>query len=169
MNATENIVRPPREFSLRMLAASILLAIVVGAASYAGVRAVVAGGGGSPSATTPLATPSSPAIEEKYGIRVLRISPTADAGLIEVVLQVIDTNKASNFLGHNHNAQQPLRMIDADTGTVLSARTLATGDQGIVDGQAAYVLFGNPQGIVRHGTRIDVYVGTLVLRGVPVQ
>jgi hypothetical protein len=169
MNASENLVQPPRTFSLRMLAASILLAIVVGVASYAGVRAVVVGDGGSSPATTPLSTPASPAIEEKYGIRVLRISPTADTGLIEVVLQVLDTNKASNFLGHNHNASQPLRMIDADTGTVLSARTIATGDQGIVDGQAAYVLFGNPQGVVHHGTRIDVYVGTLVLRGVPVQ
>jgi hypothetical protein len=102
------------------------------------------------------------AAEEKWGIRILSIRPTAAGHLLDLRFRVIDEGKAAGILS---DEKKPF-IIDQKSKLILpvpvtksgALRQTTTRPQ---KGRTYFFLFSNPQGLVREGTKVTLVIGDL--------
>ncbi len=161
---TPSARRPP-------LAAWFVAAIlIVATGAFFGARLVVGEQAGPAQPTAgqvkPGPMPQSPQIEAKYGIQFSRVGLTANGGLVDVRLLVLDPAKATPVLGHHSGVQ--MLLADERAKKVFDTRAMTPGDSNLAAGQGYYILFRNSAGTIRRGDYIDIFVGDLVLNHIQV-
>lgn len=137
-----------------------LVVILVGA--LIGVRAVTTSSGAARSA----AMPTSPAIEDRYGVRISMVGATADGGLVDFRFVVVDPDKALAML--QDESKLPV-MVAEDSGTLVNSAALMIAKHALNPGATYFLLYRNTQGALKHGTPITVKFGDLKLEHVMVQ
>ena len=106
------------------------------------------------------------AIEEQYGIRVVRISTTADKALLDFRFQIVDPEKATDYMHGPYN-QLPVLVVEK-TGTRLDPPS-HTHHANYEFGRVFYQFYRNPKGSVIAGTEVSVILGDLYLKHLIVQ
>jgi hypothetical protein len=110
--------------------------------------------------------PSSPAIEDKYGVRFLGVDVTSGGGMIQVRYQVLDSAKTEAI----HTQEATPTVIDG-AGVKYDLPGMAGHTHiGPVKkaGTADFVLLANARGGVKAGSVVTLKIGELELRNVPV-
>lgn len=106
------------------------------------------------------------AIEEQYGIRIVRISTTADKALLDFRFQIVDPEKATNYM-HGPYSKLPVLIVEK-TGTRLDPPS-HTHHANYEFGRVFYQFYRNPKGAVIAGTEVSVILGDLYLKHLIVQ
>ena len=95
-------------------------------------------------------------IEQKWGVKILGIRQTANAFLLDFRFHVTDPEKANSLIGRGAKPY----IIDEASGTKLSVPNMpkvgslrAKGNQPDRD---YFILFSNPNGIVKKGSKVTV-------------
>ncbi len=109
--------------------------------------------------------PVSPAIEERFGVRVMFAALTGRDGIIDLRYRVIDPGKAVDF-GH-YSETSPMLVTPA--GTIMSVTKMGLHNHRIEPGLVFHVLYRNTANAVKHGMPITVKVGDMELKDVVVQ
>ena len=120
-------------------------------------------GGSTAAADAGSSVPTSPALEDEFGIRLTGAYLTADGGMVELTYQVLDADKAVAV-----HLEENGPVIVAD-GAVFDAPGLAGhghGKQGVAAGRSTFVLLANIGGALHAGDTVEVHVGDVVLDGV---
>lgn len=110
--------------------------------------------------------PTSPAIEEKYGVRFIGVDVTSAGGMIQIRYQVLDSDKTEAI----HDQTAAPYVVDshgtkyADPGMVGHTHIGPVKAAGTVD----FVLLANARGGVKPGSTVTIEIGDLELRNVPV-
>ncbi|MGZ6201330.1 MAG: hypothetical protein ACXWM6_07410 [Thermodesulfobacteriota bacterium] len=95
-------------------------------------------------------------IEQKWGVKILGIRQTANSSLLDFRFHVIDPEKANPLIGRHAKPY----IIDEASGMKLSVPSMpkvgslrAKGNQPDRD---YFILFSNPNGIVKKGNKVTV-------------
>ena len=188
-----------RQMAARQLSASVLwtgtLAVAVGVVALTSASLVDWAGGGDAHGEAAAAETHSEHgesvvltgnSEEDWGIRVIRVSLTADGGMIDVRYQVTDPEKAAAALGggaghDGHGAITPETLQDAPllvddkTGyAVMEANLHQMGGvrrerQSPDVGKTYFILFANTGGLVEPGDEVSLAASDLRLEHLEVQ
>lgn len=105
---------------------------------------------------TPAGPPSSPAIEERYGVQFTMVGVTADGGLLDLRFTVLDSDKAMAM--HQDPSIQPY-IIDEATGTKIASSPTMSHKHALEVGRTYFELYRNPTGLVEPGRLVTVVVG----------
>jgi hypothetical protein len=165
MNATTIPAPPPGRIGLRRLAA-VAPALAVALAGLALGLRLTAGGHSAPAAPpVPGHTPTSPAIEARYGMRVVQVGLTADGGMLDLRFIAVDPAKVDQLTAH-HSPRPTvgMRLLVESTGTVLSTEAMAPHGDGLRAGAEYFTIFRNDGGTIHEGSRVTLIVGGLRLR-----
>ena len=151
------VLLPARVRLGRWLIAALVLVTVGGLLAVAAVAAGRLLGG--PRAPT---VPSSPAVEQTWGVHVTAVNVTADGGLIDLRLVVLDATKAAALMADRQVAP---RIVVEDSGrlTLFPAMTVHRRMQ---VGRTYFLLYRNTGGVVRAGHELTIAVGRLRINGV---
>ena len=156
------IAQPTRALVARQRGRLLLLLLAAVAATFAFALARhLQGNGGTPAGA--VAVPSSPELEDTYGIRLSRLNLTADGGLVDLRFTILYPDRAAPVLGHHGQVRIMLR--DQSTKRILDTRTMTPGDADFASGAGYFVLFRNAAGTIQHGHRVDVIVGDVWVKG----
>jgi len=110
-----------------------------------------------PAPTATGAIPTNPAIEAKWGIRPTSVAMTADGGLVDFRFIVLDADKAALLMSDANNLPT---MRTEDRGIVVdSTQTMIQHTFDV--GSTSFLLYRNPGGAVRPGTRVTIQFGDL--------
>jgi hypothetical protein len=142
---------------MNLLATSLLPLILV-AIAVAGVlisRTAPAPAPPAPAAA-PGAPPVSPAIEQRYGVRINMVGVTADGGLLDLRFTVLDSDKAMAM--HQDLTIQPY-IIDEQTGVKIDSSPTMSHKHQLNVGLTYFELYRNPKGVVQPGRLVTVVVG----------
>ena len=134
-----------------------LLPLILVALAVAGVliwRSAPAPAPASPAA--PGALPASPAIEQRYGVRINMVGVTADGGLLDLRFTVLDSDKAMAM--HQDLSIQPY-IIDELTGAKIDSSPTMSHKHQLNVGLTYFELYRNPKGVVQPGRLVTVVVG----------
>jgi hypothetical protein len=109
-------------------------------------------------------------IEEKWGIIVLSVRLTAASHMLDFTYRITDSGKASSLV----QKQVKPYLIDQATGIKLSVplTKLGTMRQTAVLPEANRnyrMLFGNPGGLVKSGSKVTVVIGDLKVEDLVVE
>ena len=95
-------------------------------------------------------------IEEKWGIKILGIRQTANGSLLDFRFHVIDPEKAKPLIGRHAKPY----IIDEASGMKLSVPSLpkvgSLRAKGNEPDRDYFILFSNPNGIVKKGSAVTV-------------
>ena len=115
------------------------------------------------------AVPTSPTIEQGWGIKITGVELLADGGLVAVRYQVVDSAKDGRL--HDGTENIPT-ILDEQTGRVIRSTAAlmhvhyADGGE---DGRSYSILYGNSGGALHRGSLVTVRMSDgLVLRHVTV-
>jgi hypothetical protein len=167
MSATSQAVARPAGMtwnatSLRRASVTLFaVAVVVGAVLLG--RAQLVGHHASSTVLGPTvqvgAIPTSPQIEQTWGIRVVDVITLADGGLIELRYQVVDPSRGSRIhVGGSETASLPV-LRDETRGKVLTAKSAMFHfhhGQTAVNGRTYSILYGNSGGVIHVGDLITI-------------
>jgi hypothetical protein len=120
----------------------------------------------STTASSSRAMPSSPEIEEQYGVRFLGVDITAAGGMIQVRYQVLDSAKTQAI----HDEESTPHVIAAN-GTDFGLPGMPGHTHiGPVKkaGTTDFVLLANSGGDLKAGSTVTIKIGDLELHDVPV-
>ncbi len=107
--------------------------------------------------------PTSPAIEDRYGVRLLGAYITAAGGMVEIEYQIIDPAAAASIHDDDVSPVLDVRGIRFDTpGMVGHGHSKETP----VAGRTGYVLLANSLGLLQVGDQVSIVVGELSMSGV---
>ena len=137
----------------------VLPALVVAAAFALGAARNTAG----TAAERATMMPESPAIEDRYGVRLLGAYITAAGGMIEIEYQIIDPAKAASI--HDDGVSPVLDAHGARFDTPGMAGH-GHSKETPVAGRTGYVLLANSRGKLHVGDQVSIVVGELALGGV---
>lgn len=116
--------------------------------------------------------PTSPAIEEKYGVRFTQIGVTADGGMVDVRYKILDPDKAMALMGGMSGMggedASPTLLVEGANVTIENAEVMSM-KQLPEPNSVQFILYANPKGIVVPGTRLTIIVGNLRLEHVVAQ
>jgi hypothetical protein len=110
--------------------------------------------------------PSSPEIEDKYGVRFLGVDVTSGGGMIQVRYQVLDSAKTEAI----HSQEATPAVIDGGgvkydlPGMAGHSHIGPVKKAGVTD----FVLLANAGGGVKSGSIVTIKIGELELHDVPV-
>ncbi len=104
--------------------------------------------------------PTSPAIEERWGVRVKQVGVTADGGLLDFRYLVLDTDKSMAM--HQDPTTQPY-IIDEASGVVINSSPTMSHKHILNPGLTYFELYRNPKGVVKPGSMLTVVIGDLRL------
>lgn len=128
-----------------------------------GVLAWLAATLGPPSA--PPTMPTSPAVEERWGIRVSHVGVSGDGGLVEVRFVVLDSDKALALMD-----EENLPVLRAEgTGIVVRSAALMTSHRAVAPGRSSFLLYRNTRRALTPGSFVTIVFGDLELEHVPVE
>jgi hypothetical protein len=139
--------------------AAVLLAIAVGLVGWT-VLALRPAAGPAPAGTTRM--PSSPEIEDAYGVRFTGAYLTAAGGMVELTYQVIDADKS---VAVHEDEFTPVIVAD---GTTYDKPGLEGHGHGadFVAGRSYFDLLANVGGGLEVGDTVTIRVGDFELDGV---
>jgi hypothetical protein len=143
-------------FGLGVLALAVLTAIL-----GLGVRTIARDAFGNHSK----AFPQNAAMEDQLGIRFSRVAVVGDGGLITLTYVVLDPEKASRF--QSDVSHPPMLKSESRKGSTDRVSVMKQGHT-MRAGQTYYLVYQNTRSALRHGERVTVVDGNLVLRHVPV-
>lgn len=107
--------------------------------------------------------PTSPAIEDRHGVRLLGAHLTAAGGMVQIQYQIIDAAKAESIHDEGVSPVLDVRGIRFDTpGMVGHGHSTAKP----VAGRTGYVLLANSLNLLHVGDQVSIVVGELSLGGV---
>ncbi len=107
-------------------------------------------------AKTPPLKDGSVEIEQKWGIKILAIRQTANALLLDFRFHVIDPEKAKPIIGRHAKPY----IIDEASGMKLSVPSMpkvgSLRAKGNEPDRDYFILFSNPNGIVKKGSKVTI-------------
>lgn len=115
-------------------------------------------------ATTALDAQPSPAglsePEKRFGIRILSLRPTAAGNMLDMRFRVLDPEKAQPILDKGKKAF----VLDQASGKALSVPVTKAGSWRQTTskpeaGRVYFVLFGNPNKLVKENSKVTVVIG----------
>jgi len=109
---------------------------------------------------------SAKTFEERFGLAVTLVAVTASGGIVDVRFKVLDVDKARGTLQDDKN--MPVLNVEGSNITAMM-RDTAIQDQDLQVGMVYYILYGNPQGMVKPGTPVSVAIGDLALEPIIAQ
>jgi hypothetical protein len=125
-----------------------------------------AGGAGPEAAAAAAPLLSEPAFERRSGVRLVRVSVSGGGGLVDLRYQVLDPQAADAI----HDAGAPPEVVDERSHVVVDELFMGHMHHGqLKAAQTYYLIFNNPGGLVRRGTRVTVRLGRARLSHVLVQ
>jgi len=96
--------------------------------------------------------PTSPAIEDKWGIRLTQVGVTGDGGLVEVRFVVLDGDKALEAM-----QEQNIPVLRVENGgAVVRSAALMTNKHEIAPGRSSFLLYRNTDGAIKPGTSLTI-------------
>ncbi|WP_157592656.1 hypothetical protein [Solirubrobacter soli] len=102
----------------------------------------------------PLLSPA--AFEQRSGVRIVRVAVSGAGGLVDLRYQVLDANAAAAL----HDAATPPQLVDERTGVLVNGLLMGHSHKGpLHPAQSYYLVFDNPGGLVRRGSRVTVQLG----------
>lgn len=110
----------------------------------------------------------NPSIEEQWGVRIIGARLTANSYMIDFRYKVIDAKKASPLMDRNAKPY----MIDEVNNAKVNAGDSSMGSlrsRGIEVNRSYFVLFGNPGGAIRPGSKVTVIIGDFKVEHVTVE
>jgi hypothetical protein len=117
--------------------------------------------------------PTSPSIEERWGIRITQLGLTADGGMVDLRYQIVDPNKALPLIeSENSNPQNqapPVALVAEDSGDRVDSIALMPPKHDLVPGRTYFLLFHNTRNSISAGRPATVAVGDLQLEHIVVQ
>jgi hypothetical protein len=155
-----------------MLLAGIFAGSTVAGTSYAQTTAEVDAEMVKPSLTSPATaanwrTRQSLYYKRNWGVEIIGVKPVSSGFMLAFKYRVIDPEKAK--LLNDRQVRAFLR--DEATGNVLSVPAmekvgeLRTGAAPVAD-RTYFMIFGNPGGLVKSGSRVSVVAGALHVDGI---
>jgi hypothetical protein len=135
---------------VKFVAPVVVLLIVVG---YVVFRLYSNGAGSG-------VTPRNEAIEQRWGIRVTQVGVTADGGMLDFRYLVINPDQALNLLV---DESQVPTLVDEASGTPISDIVPMAHRHDMSAGVTYFMLYYNPNGLIKRGSRVSVIVGGLKL------
>jgi len=116
------------------------------------------------------ASKAAESIAATFGVEIVSIRLTAAGHMIDLRYRVNDPGKAVLFLARSTK----MYMIDKETGEKLAIPRTMLGPmrQSSVKplkGRVYFVLFGNRDGVVREGSRVEVVVGDQKIEDLVIQ
>jgi hypothetical protein len=118
-----------------------------------------------------LPIPSSPQIEQEWGIRITLVQLLADGGLVEIRYEVLNTDRANRLHADTSLDSIPTILVEGSTNSI-QARSLMFhfhhGDKG-TEGRTYSIVYGNSGGSLHRGSLATVRMADgLTLQHVPV-
>ncbi len=160
----ESIALTQRRFGARFavpLAVSLLIAVPLGLWL---VHTATRSSAGSGAHVSPLV--SAVGLQERSGVRVVRVALTGENGLVDLRYQVVDAEKALSL----HDAAAPPLLIDERTGGVVKDVLMGHTHTGTPKaGLTYYIIFLNSGTVLARGSRVTVQLGDARLPHVRVQ
>lgn len=98
------------------------------------------------------------AVEKKWGVRIIGARLTANSYMIDFRYRVIDAEKASHLMDRNAKPY----MIDEATSAKVGGADSSMGSlrsKGTEVNRNYFVLFGNPGGDIKPGSKITIVIG----------
>ncbi len=150
--------RGPVSINARHLLLTLALVALVGAAAVGwSLRARDA------REWVPGTMPTSPEMEEKFGVRFSFLAVTADGGMVELRYRVIDEGKAANF---GHYTETAPMVISEDTGKIVDVTIMGLHNHRVEPGRTYYVLYRNTASAIQSGRPVTIAVGDLKIEHV---
>lgn len=107
---------------------------------------------------------SQATLEQKYGLRVNLVAVTAAGGLVDVRFRIIDGDKAKALLGDPKN----FPTLMAGSGVILRAsQEFAKQEIKFDKDSNLFIIFSNPQSLVRPGTSVSILFGNTAIEPIP--
>lgn len=106
------------------------------------------------------------AIEERYGIHITMLAITAGGGVVDFRFQVVDPEKATNYMQGPYE-ELPVLIVE-ENGTRIDPRP-HTHHINYEFGRTYYHIYRNPGGVVERGTSVTVVLGDLRLNNIIVR
>lgn len=113
---------------------------------------------------TPLPEVGPHAIEQRWGVRILRLAGGADGSRVELSLQVLAPSRAQALASAPQNL---LGLIDMDRGIRLQPRIPA--QPLLLQRGEVWTLVFHPERTLRRGSLVTVAIGDLRLHPLPIQ
>lgn len=123
--------------------------------------------GAANAAATRQATASAARFTEITGLKVIRVGMAGADGILDLRYSVVDEKKANSHAGH----QSVPAIIDPRTGKALTTQWMghAHAPRNFEGDRNYWMLFLNPDELVRSGDRVAVRLGNARLNGVVVR
>ena len=108
--------------------------------------------------------------EEKWGIKIVGIKLTAAGHMLDFRYKVLDSEKASLFL----KRQVEPYLVDQETGAKLSIPRTRLGPMRQTsvkpeENRDYFMLFGNPTGLIKPGSKVTLVIGDLKIEDLVVE
>ena len=97
-------------------------------------------------------------VEEKWGVRIIGARLTANSYMIDFRYKVIDAEKASHLMDRN---AKPYMIDEANSAKVAGADSSmgSLRSKGTAVNRNYFVLFGNPGGAIKPGSKVTIVIG----------
>jgi len=115
----------------------------------------------------------TPTVEEQFGVKIEGVRLTANGYMLDFRFRILDSDLAAPLLDRSHKPE----LIDLETGgrfTVPTApkvgmlrTSLSSGKP--KQGRVYFMMFANPGGVLKSGSRVSVVVGEFVSDPIIVQ
>jgi hypothetical protein len=107
--------------------------------------------------------PTSPEIEQKWGIRITQVGVTADGGMVDFRYIVLDPTKAHAMIA---DVERLPVLITEDSKTLVNSAALMDPKHDLTAGRTYFLLYRNTHGAIQSGTPVTVKIGDLLLEHV---
>jgi hypothetical protein len=141
----------------------VLIVVILGVRAL-GSSTDAADGRPSEPAATP--SPTSPAIEARYGVRITQLDVLAAGGLLELRYVVLDPGRAAAL--HDPDGRH-LPIVTSTSGRVVRETPFHSHTTAQTAGASYSILYRNDGGAVARGDRVDISIGGLHLADVLVR
>jgi hypothetical protein len=115
--------------------------------------------------------PTSPQIEQEWGVRVTLVQLLADGGLVELRYEVLNTDRANRLHADSSLDAIPSIKLEGTTNWIKSTSLMFHyhhGDKG-TEGRTYSIVYGNAGSILQRGSLVTVHMADgLELQHVPV-
>jgi hypothetical protein len=109
---------------------------------------------------------SGPAFTAKTGVEVAQVAVTGGGGLVDLRYRVVDPDKANAV----HERQNPPGLVDEATGAPVWQLVMGHAHKGqLKAGVTYYLVFYNPDDVVKRGNLVTVQLGGARLQHVHVR
>lgn len=103
--------------------------------------------------------------EDATGIRVVRVVLTAGDGIVELHYQVLDPDKAVGV----HDDENPPGLIDEGSGAIIAVPFHDHSFRELHTAVTYREMFMNGGGLLEHGSKVTLAVGSAIIEHIEVQ